>query len=378
MSGLFDSERKRSGNAKVFVIAIVAFSVVFGTAAALYYLSKPVPRPESERVADEVRDSTLMMLAQPAFSGPEFEKQILGKGKLERLDLRSKEVYFSYPKADRAELDKFIADYFADASKLEFATESNGKLVLGRYEMRSGADSPFFFKTPMDNFRIDPSRVLSFGFSGIEYTLSLTEMRNFTNNSQVYGGRLLAGTEQRGEQPTIVFANHGIMVARPEEPSLTRLANAIISGAASREEKIQRLTDFVSREIEYSNTEAVGVRETLKRAPETLMTRSADCSNKTILLASLLEQIGEEYILLYCPKHITVAIPQGGFPNENKIDFVWNGKPWLIAETTLPGFKIGVTKVQEYARLTKVEYVQSPKQSEIIFDANSYAVLKFY
>ncbi len=40
-----------------------------------------------------------------------------------------------------------------------------------------------------------------------------------------------------------------------------------------------------SRPVDVDNSgelraEAVGARETLKRAPETLMTRSADCSNK--------------------------------------------------------------------------------------------------
>jgi hypothetical protein len=146
----------------------------------------------------------------------------------------------------------------------------------------------------------------------------------------------------------------------------------------SREKKIQRLVDFVSNEIEYSYTEAVGGGETLKRASEVLMTRSADCSNKTILLASLLEQIGEDYILLYCPQHITVAVPQGNFPNENKLDFTWNGKPWMIAETTLPHFQIGKTRVQNFNKLTKIQYVQNPKETNIIFDANSYALLKFY
>ncbi|MBK8147295.1 MAG: transglutaminase domain-containing protein [Acidobacteria bacterium] len=375
---LFDAEPKRSGNAKAFLIAVVVFVAVFGTAAGLYFFSKPKAKTDAERLAEEVRDSTVMMLAQPTFSGDEFASQVLGKGKFERLDWKTKEAYFTFPKTDQGEFEEFLTTFFSDQKKIEFAVEQNGKLALGKYQMTAGPESPHFFKTEMSNFRADPAKTLNFKFTNVDYTLSLAEMRDFTNNSQVYGGKLLAGTERRAEQTTIVFANHAIMVARPEEPSLKRLAAAIIGDATEREQKIQRLTDFVSREIEYSYTEAVGASETLKRAPETLMTRTADCSNKTILLASLLEQIEEEYILLYCPQHITVAVPQGNFVNQNKIDFVWNGKPWLIAETTLPGFQIGLTNVKEFARLTKIEYVQSPRQSDIIFDANSYAVLKFY
>ncbi|MEP7077200.1 MAG: hypothetical protein ABI878_15450, partial [Acidobacteriota bacterium] len=124
-------------------------------------------------------------------------------------------------------------------------------------------------------------------------------------------------------------------------------------------------------------TEALGTRETLKRANETLMTGNGDCSNKTILLASLLEQIGEDYVLLYCPQHITVAVPQGNFSDENKLDFTWNQKPWIIAETTLPGFQVGKTRVQQAEILTHINYVQDPKNADVIFDANSYEVLKF-
>ncbi|MEO7674316.1 MAG: hypothetical protein ABIU09_09605 [Pyrinomonadaceae bacterium] len=103
-----------------------------------------------------------------------------------------------------------------------------------------------------------------------------------------------------------------------------------------------------------------------------------DCSNKTILLASLLELIHEEYILLYCPRHITVAIPQGNYTNENKLDFEWDRKPWLIAETTMPGFQIGKPQIANPNLLTHVNYVQNPKNSNVIMDASSYQVLKFF
>ena len=115
----------------------------------------------------------------------------------------------------------------------------------------------------------------------------------------------------------------------------------------------------------------------MKRPNEVLMSRTSDCSNKTILMASLLEQIGEDYLLLYCPQHITVAVPQGEFPNENKLSFNWSGKDWMIAETTLPNFEIGKTKVTESVKLTSVQYVQKPKQTNVIFEAHTFRPLEF-
>jgi hypothetical protein len=378
---LFDSETKSSANRTILIIGLVAFLAVFGSAYGLYQYSKPVEKSRQEKINEEIRDSTVYMLAQPSFSGDEFRRQILGKGRLQRFVLKKKEVYFSFPQTDEKEFEDFLNKYFAAREKVEIGAQKNGKITLGDYVLTVSPESFYFFKTPLENIKIDAAQTLVFPFQNINYTLNLQELQNFINNSQVYGGKLIAENSQITGEPKIAFANHGIMVAKPNEPSLQRLINELLkdeSIANDREKKIQRLVDFVSNEIEYSYTEAVGGRETLKRASETLMTRTADCSNKTILLASLLEQIGEEYILLYSPQHITVAVPRGNFPNENKLDFTWDSKPWMIAETTLPGFQIGKTRVNEFNKLTKIEYVQVPKQIDIIFDANSYNLLKFH
>ena len=50
----------------------------------------------------------------------------------------------------------------------------------------------------------------------------------------------------------------------------------------------------------------------------------------------------------------------------------------MIAETTLAGFQIGQTRVSDINQLAKVDYVQDPKLSEVIFDASSFEVLKFF
>ena len=67
----------------------------------------------------------------------------------------------------------------------------------------------------------------------------------------------------------------------------------------------------------------------------------------TQLLGSLLEQLGEDYLFVYTPDHITVAVKQGGFPASNHLFLPWQGEVWLIAEGTAPGFRIGVDHLQE-------------------------------
>ncbi|MEP6850961.1 MAG: hypothetical protein ABI999_19040 [Acidobacteriota bacterium] len=375
---IFDSEAKRGGGLKVFVIAFLALVVLCGTAYGLYLYTKPAERTADDVIGEEVRDTTVMMLAQPNFTGDQFQKQILGRGRLVKFVWTLKDAYFVYPESDDKEFEDFLAKYFADRTKIDFAKAMNGQLSLGGYDIPQSPDIDRFFRTTLNNIKIDPKQTLSFQLKDASYDISLTEIRNLANNSEVYGGRLMAQVPVRRDGPMFIFGNHGIMVARPDEPSLKRLTERLLKDTGpGREERIQRLVDFVSNDIQYSFTEALGTRETLKRASETLMTGNGDCSNKTILLASLLEQIGEDYILLYCPQHITVAVPQGNFADENKLDFTWNQKPWMIAETTLSGFQVGKTRVRQAEILTHINYVQDPKNADVIFDANSYEVLKF-
>ena len=376
---IFDSETKSGTGKGIYLIALLAFVMLGGIGYGLYWWSSPMPVDPKEVVAAEIKESTVLLLAQPTFSGDEFRTQILGRGRLEKYAWREKMAYFTYPESPEPEFQEFLSKYFADPAKVEFGKLMNGRVVLGSYKMTPSPAATRFFKSTTDNFRLNTEQSITIPYTGVNYVASLDELRRLTSDSLLYGGRLITQAPERKDQPVIVFANHAIMVSRPDEPTLKRLTDELLKDVGDdREARIQRLVDFVSAEIAYSYTEAVGARETLKRANETLMTRSADCSNKTILLASMLEQIGEEYILLYCPRHITVAVPQGNFLNENGLDFTWNQKPWMIAETTAPGFQVGKSRVVDATRLTSVQYVQNPKNSDVIFDANSYEVLKFF
>jgi hypothetical protein len=379
VGSIFDSEEKSGSNFKTILIAIAAFLVLAGAGYAAYWISSPPPPDFVAINAAEIRESMVVLLAQPSFSGNELREQLLGKGRIVKYAWREKQVYFTFPETPEDEFQAFLAKYIADPSKVDFGSTTDGVVKLDTYELTQSPGAFRFFKTPTDNFKLDTKQTVNFPFNGLNYSLTLDELRNASDNSSLYGGRLVAKMPEKRDEPQMVFANHGIMVTKPGEPSLKRLIDDLLKNVPdNREARIQRLVDFVSTEIEYSFSEAVSGREKLKRASETLMTRSADCSNKTILLASLLEQINEEYILLYCPRHITVAIPQGNYPNENKLDFEWNQKPWLIAETTAPGFQIGRSMVQQASLLTTVQYIQDPKNSNVIHDANSYRILDFF
>ncbi|MDM7924143.1 MAG: hypothetical protein QUS14_17795 [Pyrinomonadaceae bacterium] len=376
---LFNSSTTKGPSSTIYIVVIAAFLLFGGVGYGLYRYTAPAPPDMSAIRSAEIKETMVFLLAQPSFSGDEFREQLLGRGRIAKYAWKEKQVYFTYPEASEEEFQAFLSKHIADVSKVDFGKTVNGTIRLDDYELRPGPAAAKFFKTATDNFRLETDRDISIPFSAVNYSASLGELRELATSAQLYGGKMITKAPSRKDEPQMVFANHGIMVAKPGEPSLKRLVDSLLKDVGdNREARIQRLVDFVSSEIEYSFTEAVAPSEKLKRPSETLMTRNGDCSNKTILLASLLEQIGEEYRLLYCPLHITVAIPQGNYANDNKLDFTWDGKPWLIAETTVAGFQIGQTRVTEPNRLTSVQYVQNPKLPEVIFDAESFEVLKFF
>lgn len=372
---------------KWIVLGLLTLVLTFSGAGIYWFYLKPIPKrkviAESKYAPEKMRDAAVLFLAQPRFSGAKFGEQILGDAKLEVYRIDKREVYFSLPELSETEeaaaLDKFIADQ----SKIERAiVDSDDNMQLGEYSLTQTKFQNFFFKTALDNVKINPEIVFEFDFERARYTMNLRELLDYTDNSMVFGGRLNADTNLRNDGRFIIFANHGSFVAKPSEPSLQRLASDLIKNLPTdapnlREQKIQRLVDFVSREIEYDYTEAVGAYETLKRPNEVLLSRSGDCSNKTILLASLLEQIGEDYLLLYCPRHITVAIPQGNFPISNGLTFNWEQKKWVIAESTLAGFEVGKTRVRESRVLQSIEYVQDPQYRNVIFEADTLRAVEF-
>ena len=379
-SSLFNEKKEKSFN-KFTLIFIVLAVVVFGSAYGFYRYATFEPEVTEEQInAIKTRDAVVMLLAQPGFSGEAFREQILGKVRLQRYYLDKKEIYFSAPESSEQEFNDAIGGFVIDRQKLTFAENAGEKFKLDGLSLRKTSETGYFFKTKLENLKFDPNTEFEFPYEGVNYKLSMSELLDFSGNKKVYGGKIVASTNPEIDGKAIMFGNHGAMVAKPDEPSLTRFVAQILGDAPenlSREDKIQKLLDFVTNQIEYDYREALGSHETLKRPNEVLMTRSSDCSNKTILMASLLEQIGEDYILLYCPSHITVAVPQGAFPLENNLSFEWDGKNYIAAETTLPSFQIGKTKVAETLLLNTVNYVQKPKQTGIIFEAHTFRPLEF-
>ena len=391
---LGDHAPPRSRTWKVILAVIITLAVGGGAWAVYRRSADSSPGKEAsgnrkqliERTVDErTRDAVLSCLAQPGFVGTKISEQVLGAVHLEMLQVSDHEVYFSAPAPEQSggAFESLIARFIIDSKRIVMAEDDGaGRLRLGKYSLLRSADKHLFFKTPVDNIKFDTGTVLKFPFKQATYTLDIRELEDFLRNKSIFGGRMNARMEQTRDGKPVIFANHGALVANPQETSLRRFVDELtrdiqpdIEGA--REARVQRLLDFVSREIKYDMRATTYNFELLKRPNEVLMSGESDCSNKAILLGSLLEQLGEDYLFVYTPDHITVAVKQGGFPARNDLYLAWQGEVWLIAEGTTPGFRIGVDRLQEEARFKQFRHVQRPRDRDIIFDLATGRRLSF-
>ena len=389
----YGSEVSRGSRILKLVLAVVVVLAVGGTALGIWYKQGSGSlRKSSEAkkqfvpptLEEQTRDAMLSCLAQPGFVGSKLGEQVLGKVKLELLQVSDREVYFSTPVPEKAgaEFESMITPFLIDPKRIVNAEDDGGRLRLGKYSLLRSDDKHSFFKTPLENIKFDPATVLKFPFKLATYTLSMNELSDFLQNKSIFGGRINARSEQLRDGQPIVFANHGALVAKPAEASLRRFVDELTrdipaDGEGAREARVQRVLDFVSREIKYDMREATYNFELLKRPNEVLMSGESDCSNKAILLGSLLEQLGEEYLFVYTPDHITVAVKQGNFPVRNGLSLPWQAEVWLIAEGTAPGFRIGLDKLRDEKRFKQFQHVQRPKDRDVIFELASGRQLSF-
>jgi transglutaminase-like putative cysteine protease len=338
------------------------------TALAVKYLK--VPNRDSSSLAG-MRENFLTYLGKDRdvrFGFDEMQKQLFQGINEIVYDEEKGEVLFlvwDCSEGDPTRVQRIIDRYAIDPAQVFYGESFKQKAIAFQGKTQRAWVNHCPLIIPINNIRINPYSSVEIKYASATYRVSAQELADYMTDKSVYSGPTRIFSKDRVQRELNVFGNHGAFVARPNEPSLTRLAGSLTpSGdSLSREGRIQNLLNFVSSEITYDEAEAKFKGEILKRPDETLLTRRGDCSSKTILMASLLEQIGEDYRLVYYVDHITVAVRQGGFKNLNTLSFSREGETWTIAETTVPGFLIGETAIENKSIFRNIQYIQRPGKS---------------
>jgi hypothetical protein len=353
------------------------FRHVIGTAFLISYVAVSLANDLRNSVVteDQFVNATLSLVSSRRQFGVNYSRILLNGANLELWDTKKKILYFSLPK-DSPPQKTLLKNFLRDPEKIQEAKLNGTKLELNGLFLLRTKEKFTLLATPETNFQIQQDLPLQKTFDSTTYSFTPMDFAQSLRNQFVYGGKLRVTKVPDGiERPA--FVNHGAFVSMQGEPTLNSLVKRLIGNSVEREYRIQTLLDFVTNSIRYDEKEFFFGGEFLQRANETILAGEGDCSNKAILLASLLEQEEIEYLLVYTAGHIYVAVPQGNFPNDNGYSFAFRGKRWAAAETTAKGFKIGITKVTKEDAIRAGKYVQIPREKNKLFTFNDEKMIMF-
>ncbi len=335
---------------------------------ALFYACSKQEKMTEDPYA-KMQMEAVNLIAQPTFSGDYmFYKLTSARAVLERYYVDTKQLYFTCDTADfnASNLDKFVIN----RDSVTRAKEENGVLVLE--DKRYNDPGRAFFKMSVSNFKIDSNRVIETKYENdIKYRITLPQILDFTYLRSALGGGAIALTENNTH-----FMNHGSVVAKTGEPSLKDLVAQLTKDILTQEQKAQKLLDFVTKQIEYNKDEAESGYETIKRPDEVLFTKNSDCSGKTILYASLLQQLNIKWCLFYFEKHVCVGVA-GNFTGNNQLKFKLKNTDYYLAEITDPNAIIGYDSWQGEMNEGNLEYYQVSETGSDIFDYQTNKPLDF-
>lgn len=340
-----------------------------------------LPADAGKQVDDATRESLMTLLAYPNQSGAYLEPQILGKARLEifKVEGTDKQVFLSLPESEigKEQVDQAICRVAVNKSQVEVSKDKeDGKFFFKDYSFKITPEKAVFFRVPLSNLRVDADLALKFPYDHATYAPTVTELHYLMRNEGIYGGLLEAKPDAQAYGQATLY-NYGTFVAKQGEASFQRFVGDLTKDLAAeknaREQKIQRLADLVSREIAPNPTEID--QKVFKRANEVLMTGQGAYPAQAVLLASLLEQLPEDYLLIYSKGFLAVAVKQGQFPAENQFQIRYEGAVWLLIETLTPGWRIGLDAPK--MKLGTVAYVQRPRQKNVITNLTSGSTLPF-
>jgi len=336
-----------------------------------------VPADAAKQADNFTRESLMTLLAYPRLSGAYFEPQILGSAKLEifKVEGDDKQVFLSLPPSDSSgdALAQAICRVAINKAQVEVSKDiEDGKAFFRDYSFKITPEKAVFFRVPLGNLRVDSDLPLKFPFHQATYSPTIAELHYLTRNESIYGGVLEAQADAQGYGQATLY-NYGSFVVKQGEGSFQRFVTDLTKDLASREQKIQRLADLVSREIAPSPDEVA--QKVFKRANEVLMTGQGAYPAQAVLLGSLLEQLQEDYLLVYSKDFLAVAVKQGQFPAKNEHQIKFEGAAWTLIDTSAPGARIGLDAPK--AKPSVLVYVQRPRLGKVITNLTTGGTLPF-
>lgn len=239
---------------------------------------------------------------------------------------------------NRSELLRLMT---VDTNNIVFADCKDGE-VCDFDGIRGRIDGRCAFRIPCSNLKIDTAKMFSCKYPLGDFKISFSELMEVNNVSTRYNTRSAVSVKEIVGEDSY-YINFGSYISLKDKDKISkRLAERLTENLSTNELKAQALLDYITTQIDYSYEDYWFNSEVVKRAYETLLSGDGDCSSKTVLYASLLEQCDIPYCLLYYDGHVNVGV-KGDFPNINGYAKTVKGTQYAVAEATIDGFTIGET-----------------------------------
>lgn len=133
-------------------------------------------------------------------------------------------------------------------------------------------------------------------------------------------------------------------------------------------ERIRRVAAFV-QSIPYSTDFESKGEDSYARFPvETLVDRTGDCEDKTILLAAILNELKVDFILLSFDNHVAVGVSCEGI--DASYVYRYDGKNYYYVETTAENWKIG--EVPEQYKGSDAQAIAVTSKPMFVIDSVSF------
>ncbi|MBS1263700.1 MAG: hypothetical protein MAG715_00889 [Methanonatronarchaeales archaeon] len=160
----------------------------------------------------------------------------------------------------------------------------------------------------------------------------------------------------------------GVYVTDPhDDEAIASIAGEIQDVAAeadfSERETVDYAISFV-QSLEYTPDDVTTGFDDYPRYPvETLVARGGDCEDSSVLMASILGEMGYGVVLIVLPGHVAVGVKGQGLPGHY---YSYGGERYYYLETTGEGW--GVGELPEVYRGEKAEVIPLTSEPVLVHD----------
>ncbi|MBL7764463.1 MAG: transglutaminase domain-containing protein [Chitinophagaceae bacterium] len=288
------------------------------------------------------------------------------------IDIAHDSLYFIFKiTEDRARILNRVA---LDTTKVEFANCPSGDCQFGGLQGRIDGYAAFRMRT--DNLKVDTQQVLHCLLKKDSLSLRFNDFMQEMDTNICYHTPKYLDLSAAMQTKSYSISIGSFISRKGKDRVIRKLVDSLCKGLTTVEDKAQILLDYVTNNIAYSYEDFWYDTEITKRAHEVLYSGEADCSGMSTLLASLYEEAGVPYCLLYFKNHMNIGVA-GKFVPVNRYTVDIKGKTWYFAETTTPGFVIGQTRLSNDEIYDAYLFYHIPYESEFVMDGKTHQPLAY-